>query len=104
MFRMGTTSPGARASKLFEPMWTLFFELHTGPWRISGHIMRPDTRAIEAPSRKSSRRITLQYRGHPHTPRVCPSQRPITTSSSGGFKWMTGRFGSWDRKKRSPEA
>ncbi len=23
-------SPGARASKLSEPMWTLFLELHTG--------------------------------------------------------------------------
>jgi len=33
-------------------MWTLFFELHTGPWRTSGHIMRPDTRAIEAPAAK----------------------------------------------------
>jgi len=70
MFRLGMPSPGARASKLSEPMWTLFFELHTGPWQSAGHIMRPDTRAIEAPNRKTSRRITLQYRGHPHTPRV----------------------------------
>ncbi|MGB5076774.1 MAG: hypothetical protein WBO17_04780 [Sphingorhabdus sp.] len=63
---MGKTSPGARASKLSEPMWTLFFELHAGPWQISGHIKRPDTRAIEAPSHKNSQRITLQNWGHPH--------------------------------------
>jgi hypothetical protein len=27
------TNPGARAAKLAEPMWTPFFELHTGPWQ-----------------------------------------------------------------------
>jgi hypothetical protein len=27
------TSPGARASKLSEPMWNSFFALHTGPWQ-----------------------------------------------------------------------
>ena len=71
MFRMGKPVPGRELSKLSEPMWILFFELHTGPWRTPSHDKRPDTRPIEAPSRKSSRRITLQYRGHPHTPRDC---------------------------------
>ncbi len=33
MFQDEQTSPGARAIKLSEPMWTSFFELHTGPWR-----------------------------------------------------------------------
>ena len=31
MFQDEQTSPGARALKLSEPMWTSFFELHTGP-------------------------------------------------------------------------
>ena len=48
-------------------MWTSFFELHTGPWRTSGHIKRPDTRAIEAPRQAECQKITLQNRGHPHT-------------------------------------
>ena len=30
MFRMGKPVPGLEPSKLSEPMWTLFFELHTG--------------------------------------------------------------------------
>ncbi len=33
MFQDEQTSPGARAIKLSEPMWTSFFELHTGPWQ-----------------------------------------------------------------------
>jgi hypothetical protein len=81
MFRMGKTSPGVRAAKLSEPMWTLFFELHTGPWRTSGHIKRRDTRAIEAPSRENSQKITLQYRGHPHTPRPELLRRPESSAS-----------------------
>jgi len=71
MFQDEQTSPGARAIKLSEPMWTSFFELHTGPWRLSGHNIRPDTRAIEAPSRYNRPKITLQNREHPHTPRDC---------------------------------
>ena len=63
-------SRGSSQSKLSEPMWTLFFELHTGPWRKSGHDKRPDTRPIDAPSRNVAEKITLQNRGHPHTPRV----------------------------------
>ena len=49
--RMGKTSPGARASKLSEPMWTLTFELHTGPV-AEGHDQRHDTRPIEVPACK----------------------------------------------------
>ena len=30
MFRMGKPVPGLELSKLFEPMWTLFLELHAG--------------------------------------------------------------------------
>ena len=52
-------------------MWTLFFELHAGPWRTEGHDKRPDTRPIEAPRRNVAEKITLQNRGHQHTPRVC---------------------------------
>ena len=37
MFRAGKTSPGARAAKLSEPMWTSSYELHNGPWSMSGH-------------------------------------------------------------------
>lgn len=48
-------------------MWTSFFELHTGPWRTSGHFNRPDTRTIEMPSRQSVAKITLRNRGHPHS-------------------------------------
>jgi hypothetical protein len=50
----GKPVPGLEPFKLSEPMWTLFFELHTGPWPISGHIMRPDTRPIEALSQVNS--------------------------------------------------
>lgn len=67
MFQDEQTRPGARAIKLSEPMWTSFFELHTGRWRISAHNMRPDTRAIEAPSQPNRLKITLQNWGHPHT-------------------------------------
>ena len=75
MFQDEQTSPGARAIKLSEPMWTSFFELHTGPWRKSGHNMRPDTRAIEASSRPNRLKITLQNWGHPHTPLPALSRR-----------------------------
>ena len=46
---MGKTSPGARASKLSEPMWTPSLELHTGHV-AEGHDQRPDTRPIEVPA------------------------------------------------------
>ena len=75
MFQDEQTSPGARAIKLSEPMWTSFFELHTGPWRKSCHNMRPDTRAIEASSRPNRLKITLQNWGHPHTPLPALSRR-----------------------------
>ena len=48
-FRIGKTSPGARASKLSEPMWTASLELHTGHV-AEGHDQRPDTRPIEVPA------------------------------------------------------
>ena len=51
MFRMGKPVPARELSKLSEPMWILFFELHAGPWHTPGHIKRPDTRPIEAPNR-----------------------------------------------------
>lgn len=59
------TQPGARALQLSEPMWALPSEQYTGPWRHKGHIERPDTRPIEAQTKR--RTISLQNRGHPHT-------------------------------------
>ena len=60
----GRVNQARRASiKLSEPMWTSFFELHTGAWRRSGHTKRPDTRAIEAPNRYQCPNITLQNWG-----------------------------------------
>jgi hypothetical protein len=35
-------------------MWPPSFELHTGPVACSDHDQRPDTRPIEAPSRRKS--------------------------------------------------
>ena len=62
-------------------MWTLFFELHTGPWQTSGHNKRPDTRPIQVPNRRNSQKIFLQNWGHPHTPRPDPSRRPGSSAS-----------------------
>lgn len=64
----GKPVPGLELTKLSEPIWTLFFELHAGPWRTTGHDKRPDTRPIEAPSRTVAEKITLPNRGHPHMP------------------------------------
>lgn len=43
-------------------------EQHTGPWPQTSHIMRPDTRPIE--TQPNRRKISLQNRGHPNTPRA----------------------------------
>lgn len=77
----GKPVPGLEPTKLSEPIWTLFFELHAGPWRTTGHDKRPDTRPIEAPSRTVAEKITLPNRGHPHTPRRDPRRRPESCAS-----------------------
>ena len=66
MFRTVKPVPGLELSKLSEPMWTLFFELHAGPWRKAGHDKRPDTRPMKRCAEKSQK-IPLQSWGHPHT-------------------------------------
>ena len=78
MFRTGKPVPGLEHQSSLNRCGPSFFELHTGPV-ASGHDQRPDTRPIEAPSRKRRRKITLQNRGHPHTPRVC--RRLVLASS-----------------------
>ena len=77
----GKPVPGLEPTKLSEPMWTLFFELHAGPWRTTGHDKRPDTRPIEAPRRNVAEKITLPNRGHPHTPRRDPCHKPESCAS-----------------------
>ena len=63
MFRMGKPVPGLELPKLSEPMWILFFELHTGPWHIAGHDKRPDTRPIEAPIREAVKKSSCKTGG-----------------------------------------
>ena len=65
----GKPVPGLEPTKLSEPMWTPFFELHAGPWRTTGHDKRPDTRPIEAPRRNVAEKITLPNRGQWYGPR-----------------------------------
>ena len=77
----GKPVPGLEPTKPSEPMWTLFFELHAGPWRTTGHDKRPDTRPIEAPRRNVAEKITLPNRGHPHTPRRDPCHKPESCAS-----------------------
>lgn len=59
MFQDELTSPGDRGIKRSEPMWTSFFERHTGPVPISAHKRGPDTRPIEAPRRPNGLKMTL---------------------------------------------
>jgi hypothetical protein len=52
-------------------MWPPFFELHNGPWQTSGHSERPDTRAIEAPSRCTVRKSPCKTGGIHTRPSQC---------------------------------
>ena len=85
MFGMGKTVPRLEPTKHSEPMWTLFFELHAGPWRKAGHDKRPDTRPIEAPSQNVAEKVTLQIRGQWYGPRPRPRLgcRTVTRRTGG---------------------
>src|SRR6056297_131532 len=71
-------------------MWALPSEQHTGPWRQTSHITRPDTRPIEAQPKR--RKISLQNRGHPHTPRVYRRAK------------LSENCPLWDRIERRPQS
>ena len=68
MFRIGKPIPGPEPTKLAEPMWPPSFELHSGPVARSDHDQRPDTRPIDAPSRRKSENRLAKLGASTHGP------------------------------------